>query len=145
MLPVLRRGINMPNILDDFFGRDLLSNVFDDHTGISVPAVNVIENDDEFRIEVAAPGLEKNDFKVDLENNVLSISSEKEMKNEEEDKSGKFMRREFSYSSFKRSFTIPQSVDAEKINAKHKDGVLYISIPKKDEAKQKPPKQISIS
>jgi HSP20 family protein len=145
MLPVLRRGINMPNILDDFFGRDLLSNVFDDHTGISVPAVNVIENNDEFRIEVAAPGLDKNDFKVDLENNVLSISSEKEMKNEEEDKSGKFMRREFSYSSFKRSFTIPQSVDAEKINAKHKDGVLYISIPKKDEAKQKPPKQISIS
>ena len=145
MLPALRRGLSMPNLLDDFFGRDLMSNVFDDHTGVSVPAVNVIENNDEFRIEVAAPGLDKKDFKIDLENNVLTISSEKEMKDEETDKNGKFMRREFSYSSFKRSFTMPQSVEADKINAKHKDGVLYISIPKKEEAKQKPPKQISIS
>lgn len=145
MLPALRRGLSMPNLLDDFFGRDLMSNVFDDHTGVSVPAVNVIENNDEFRIEVAAPGLDKKDFKIDLENNVLTISSEKEMKDEETDKNGKFMRREFSYSSFKRSFSMPQSVEAEKINAKHKDGVLYISIPKREEAKQKPPKQISIS
>ncbi|MBS4014323.1 MAG: Hsp20/alpha crystallin family protein [Bacteroidetes bacterium] len=144
MLPVIRRGIAMPNILDDFFGRDLLNSVFDDHTGISVPAVNVIENNDEFKIEVAAPGLDKNDFKIDLENNVLTISSERELKNEESDKNGKFMRREFSYSSFKRSFTMPQSIEADKISAKHKDGVLYISIPKKEEAKQKPPRQISI-
>ena len=145
MLPVLRKGLSMPNLLDDFFGRDLMSNVFDDHTGVSVPAVNVIENNDEFRIEVAAPGLDKKDFKIDLDNNVLTISSEKEMKDEETDKNGKFMRREFSYSSFKRSFSMPQSVEADKINAKHKDGVLYISIPKREEAKQKPPKQISIS
>ncbi len=145
MLPALRKGLSMPNILDDFFGRDLLSNVFDEHTGVSIPAVNVIENNDEYRIEVAAPGLDKKDFKIDLDNNVLTISSEKEMKDEEKDKDGKFMRREFSYSSFKRSFTMPESVDPEKIKAKHKDGILLINIPKKDEAKQKPPKQISIS
>lgn len=145
MLPVLRRGFSMPNILDEFFGRDLLSNVMDDHTGISIPAVNVMENNDEFKIEVAAPGLEKKDFKIDLENNLLTISSEKEFQNEEGDKDGKFMRREFSYSSFKRTFTMPQSVNADKISAKHKDGILYISIPKKEEAKQKPPRQISIA
>ncbi|MFW5793672.1 MAG: Hsp20/alpha crystallin family protein [Bacteroidota bacterium] len=145
MLPTLRRGFTMPNILDDFFGRDLLSNVLEDNTGISIPAVNVLENNDEFKIEVAAPGLDKKDFKVDLDNNVLTISSEKEFKDEEDDKEGKYMRREFSYTSFKRSFTMPQSVDADKIKAKHKDGILQIVIPKKEEAKQKPPKMIDIS
>lgn len=145
MLPALRRGFSMPSILDDFFGRDLLNNVFEDNTGISIPAVNIVENSDEFKIEVAAPGLEKKDFKIDLDNNVLTISSEKELKDEEKDEDDNYMRREFSYTSFKRSFTMPQSVDADKINAKHKDGILQIQIPKKEEAKQKPPKTIEIS
>ncbi|MFO8066921.1 MAG: Hsp20 family protein [Bacteroidales bacterium] len=145
MLPALRRGFSMPSILDDFFGRDLLNNVFEDNTGISIPAVNIVENSDEFKIDVAAPGLEKKDFKIDLDNNVLTISSEKELKDEEKDEDDNYMRREFSYTSFKRSFTMPQSVDADKIKAKHKDGILQIQIPKKEEAKQKPPKTIEIS
>lgn len=144
MLPMLRRSrTTMPSLIDEFFGRDLMDSIFSDRTGISNPAVNVIENTDDFQIEVAAPGLDKKDFKIDLDNNVLTISSEKELKHE--DKDGRYMRREFSYSSFTRSFSLPEAVDAEKIRASHKDGILRISIPKKEEAKRKPPKQISIS
>ena len=143
MLPMLRRGTAFPGIVDEFFGRDFLSNLFETQTGISMPSVNIIEGKDEFKIEVAAPGLEKKDFKIDLNNNVLTISSEKEAKNEES--SEKYMRREFSYSSFQRSFALPNTVDAEKINAVYKDGVLNISIPKKEEAKEKPARTIKIS
>jgi HSP20 family protein len=108
----------------------------------NMPAVNIVEGKEDFRIEVAAPGLEKNDFKIDLDNNVLTIISEKEMKSEEKD--DQYMRREFSYSSFSRSFALPDSVNEEKISAKHKDGVLTIHIPKKEEAKVKPVKEIKI-
>lgn len=144
MLPILRSRFNVPSIIDEFFGRDLIGPNFEDQTGISMPAVNVLENNDTFQIEVAAPGLEKKDFKIDLENNVLIISSQKELKNEET-REGKFVRREFSYSSFKRLFTLPTSVDAERIKANYKDGVLRIDIPKREEAKQKPARQIAIS
>ena len=128
----------------NFFGRDLMQNLFEDQPGISMPALNVVENNDNFRIEVAAPGLEKKDFKIDLENNVLTFPSEKEERSESKEE-GNYMRREFSYSSLWRSFSLLNSVDAEKISANHKDGILSITIPKKEEAKQKPPKQISIS
>jgi len=134
----------MPGFFEDFFGKDLMPDLFEDRASMSVPAVNVLEDPDNFKIEVAAPGLEKKDFKIDLDNNVLTISSEKEYKHEEE-KDGKYMRREFAYASFKRSFTLPESVDADKIKANYKEGLLYINIPKREEAKQKPPKQISIS
>ena len=144
MLPVFNRRSSMPSIVDDFFGKDMLSNFFDDYqTGICVPAVNIIEGKDDFRIEVAAPGLDKKDFKIDVKNNVLFISSEKRQEDEKKDE--KIMRREFSYSSFSRSFSLPESVDTDKISAKHRDGVLSISIPKKEEAKEKPPRQIAIS
>jgi len=134
----------MPSFFDEFFGKELNPGLFEDRANMSVPAVNVLEDPDNFKIEVAAPGLDKKDFKIDLDNNVLTISSEKEYKHEDE-KDGKFMRREFAYSSFKRSFTLPESVDAEKIKANYKEGLLYINIPKREEAKQKPPRQISIS
>lgn len=143
MLPVFRRKSEMPGLADEFFGRDLLSNFFDFETGISVPAVNIVEGKDEFRIEVAAPGLNKKDFQIDLQNNMLIISSEKQF--EDEKKEEKFMRREFSYSSFRRSFSLPQTADVEKINASHKDGVLTIAIPKREEAKEKPARNIKIS
>jgi len=143
MLPVLKSRSGMPSLIDDFFGRDLIGSFFNDQTGISMPAVNIVENADAFKIEVAAPGLEKNDFKIDLENNMLTISAEKEQNNEEKD--FKYMRREFSYSSFKRSFSLPLTVDGEKIEAMHKDGVLMITLPKREEARPKPAKQIAIS
>jgi HSP20 family protein len=102
-----------------------------------------VETTDDYRIEVAAPGLDKSDFKIDFENNVLTISAEKEDKQEE--KNERFMRREFNYSSFSRSFTVPNTMNAEKISAQHKDGVLHVIIPKKEEAKEKPARTIKIS
>jgi HSP20 family protein len=143
MLPMLKRTPALPSMVDEFFGRDFLSNFFDNQTGISLPSVNIIEGKEDFKIEVAAPGLEKKDFKIDLNNNVLTISSEKEMKNEQKEE--KYMRREFSYSSFQRSFALPNTVEAEKINAAYKEGVLNIVIPKKEEAKEKPARSIQIS
>jgi HSP20 family protein len=144
MLPVFNRRSSMPSLVDEFFGKDMLSNLFDDYqTGISIPAVNIIEGKDEFRIEVAAPGLEKNDFSIDVKNNVLFISCEKARNEETNDE--KIMRREFSYGRFSRSFSLPNTVEVEKISAKHRDGVLSIHIPKREEAKEKPPKKINIA
>jgi len=143
MLPVLKNRNFFPSIMDEFFGKELLPNFFESHTGMSIPAVNVIESKDEFKIEVAAPGLNKEDFKVDVDNSILIISSEKEFKTEE--KEGKFMRHEFSYSSFKRSFTLPDMVETDKIKASHKNGILTINIPKKDEAVEKTIRQIKVS
>jgi HSP20 family protein len=143
MLPMLRRGTAFPGMVDEFFGKDFLSNIFDTQTGISMPSVNIIEGKEDFKIEVAAPGLEKKDFKIDLNNSVLTISSEKELKNEQTE--DKYMRREFSYSTFQRSFALPNTVDAEKINASYKEGILSVLIPKKEEAKEKPARTIKIS
>ena len=134
---------NMPNLVDFFFGDDLLSNFFDNANAGTVPAVNIVESKDDYQIELAAPGLEKKDFKVDLNNNMLTISSEKEQKNEVEGE--KIIRREFSYTAFKRSFTLPDSADGDKIKAAYNEGILKISIPKREEAKEKPARQISIS
>jgi HSP20 family protein len=143
MLPMLRKHSYLPSFADEFFGKDFLSNFIENQNGFSMPAVNVTETKDNFRIEVAAPGLNKEDFKIDLHNNLLTISSEKEEKNEENGE--KIMRREFSYSSFKRTFSLPDLVESEKVTASHKNGVLYIEIPKREEAKEKPARQITIS
>ncbi len=143
MLPTISRTSWLPEIWDDFFGNSWFDRDMSMDNRTSVPAVNVIENKDEYKIEVAAPGLEKKDFKVDVHKNVLTISSES--KDEKEDQNEKYMRREFRYSSFKRSFTLPETVDSEKIRATHRDGILNISVPKKPEAVEKGPKQISIS
>jgi HSP20 family protein len=105
----------------------------------------VKENDEAFEIEVAAPGMSKEDFKVNFENNVLTISSEKQEEKKEEEK-GRYTRREFSYQSFQRSFTVPQElVEGEKISAKYCDGLLCINLPKKEEVKPKPAREIMIS
>jgi len=143
MIPMLRNKRFLPAFEDDFFGKDFLADIFDSSANKSIPEVNVIENAEEFKIDVAAPGLAKDDFKVDLHNNVLTISSEKEVRNLEEKE--KYVRREFSYSSFQRSFSLPESVNQEKISAQHKDGILTLVIPKRDEAKEKPKREIKIS
>lgn len=113
-------------------------------TGTSLPAVNIRETGDTFEVEMAAPGMSKKDFRIELENNLLTISSEK--KSESEKKEGeRFTKKEFSYQSFSRSFTLPREVvDDDKINARYDNGVLYLTIPKKEEAKPRPPKVISI-
>jgi HSP20 family protein len=105
----------------------------------------VKENDDEITIEVAAPGLKKDDFKLDYDNGRLTISSEKEDKFEEKE-GEKITRREFSYSSFQRSFSVPETlINADKIAAKYNDGILKVTLPKREEVKPKPAKQIKIS
>lgn len=132
------------SILDDFFGPELgiVRNNNFSSTNTTIPAVNIREEDDGFIVEMAAPGMAKEDFAVNLDNNILNISSEK--KAEKSIDESKYNRMEFSYQSFKRSFTLPDTVDNDKIEAKYENGVLMISIPKKEEAKPQPPKQIQI-
>jgi len=135
---------NLSNWLDDIFNRDLPS-VFTSNfnTGISLPKVNIKETADDFRVEMAVPGLKKSDFQLDLEDQILSISSEIKEENEYDEEN--YTRREFGYSSFKRTFTLPESVNDEKIKANYQDGILTILLPKKEEAKQKPARTIKIS
>lgn len=106
------------------------------------PAANIIEADDHFDIQLAAPGKKKSDFKIELEEGVLTITSETETKSTE--KEGNYTRKEFGYSSFKRSFNIPETVSADKISAAYKEGILTVSLPKKEEALPLPKKLISI-
>lgn len=120
-------------------------NFFNDNDFASAPAVNIAENNDGFSIEVAAPGLNKEDFQINIDHNVLSISSEKHTESESKDeKENKYYRREFNYSSFERSFSLPDYADTEKIKATHTNGVLNVFIPKREEAKEKPARVISI-
>lgn len=137
----------IPSLLDEFFGRDWLdsSRANWKSTGTTLPAVNVLETNDDFKIEVAAPGLKRDDFKVELDNNILTIHSQRE-DGEEKNQDGNYTRREFRYQSFQRSFSLPENqVKAEKISAQYVDGILKIVIPKSDEAKVKPAKQIAVS
>lgn len=137
----------IPSLFDDFFNRDWLDSSLGTwrDSGATLPAVNVMETNDDFRIEVAAPGMKRSDFRVELDNNILTISSEREEKNEEKDASGNYTRREFSYQSFQRSFSLPEHrVMGEKITAKYADGILYVTVPKSEQAKVKPAKQIAV-
>ena len=138
---------NFPTVFDDFLNRDIfnwgLTNFSDTNT--TIPAVNIKETKDDYVVEVAAPGMTKKDFKVQLEGNVLTISSEKTNEREQRD-SERYTIREFSYQSFSRTFTLQKDVlDTEKIQAKYEDGVLHLQIPKKEHAKQKQPRLIEIS
>ena len=136
-----------PKLVRDFFDKEFLdwSNSNFSNTNTTLPAVNIKENKDSFLVDVAVPGMKKDDFEIDLEDNVLTISSQKEDKKEDKNKD-EYTRREYSYQSFKRSFTLPERlVKSDKISAKYDNGELKITIPKKEEAKQKEPKKIKIS
>ena len=143
MLPVIRKSAYLPHRENNFFGRDFLSTFFSDGADYSVPAVNIKENENNFDIELAAPGLNKKDFSINLEKDVLTVSSEKEVNNESENEN--YMRKEFGFSSFKRSFSVPETVNTEKIKASFKNGILNIELPKMDEAKIKQTQRITIS
>ncbi|WP_121666263.1 Hsp20/alpha crystallin family protein [Mesonia aquimarina] len=135
----------LPSIFDDMFKTDWLggtSNV--NNIGVSIPAVNIKESDDNFSVEVAAPGKTKEDFDIELDNDVLTISSE-EKKEKKDEENGKFTRREFSYSTFKRAFSLPEFIDNTKISASYENGVLLITLPKKEEAKVQAKRMIEIS
>ncbi len=125
--------------LDKFFDADLLA---PRSWTSQVPRANIKEKDHEFDIEIAAPGMEKNDFSVEVENGVLTVSAEKE--NESTEEGERFTRREYSYNQFSRSFPLPDSVKAEEVDATYGNGVLTIKVPKREEAKQSAKKQIEV-
>ena len=150
-MTIMKRNGNLlnplPNLFEDYFNRDFfdwgLSN--QSQTGSTIPAVNIKETNDHFEVEVAAPGMKKEDFKVVLDNNVLTISSEKRSSSEENE-NGKFNRKEFSYQSFQRSFHLAKEiVDGDNIVASYSDGVLRLSIPKREEVKPRPTRLIAIN
>lgn len=109
----------------------------------TLPATNIIEDLEGYRIFMAAPGFDKSDFNIELNNNVLTISSDKKVENETKEWEC-YSRKEFSYQSFSRSFTLPNTIEGERISAKYDNGILKISLPKRDEAKPKPAIQITI-
>lgn len=147
-MSIIKRNEIFPGLsfFDDVFSRDLWNwgTTNNSSTNTTIPLVNIKEDNDNFLVEMAAPGMEKNDFRVELDGNLLTITSEKQ--NENEVKEGeRYSRREFSYQSFQRSFQLPKEVvDADKIEAKYENGVLRLVIPKKEEAKPRPPKTIQI-
>lgn len=135
------------NLFDDLLTRDFWNwgqNNFAENRS-SLPAVNIRENNDQYLVEVAAPGMNKEDFKVELDGNMLTISSEKQQQAEEAD-GERYTRREFSYQSFQRSFQLAKDVvDVDSIKAHYENGILQLVIPKKEEVKQKPARMIEIS
>jgi HSP20 family protein len=140
----------LPTITRRSFRPFYLSNIFDDtffpvlHSSTnSVPAVNIREDEKNYNLELAVPGIDKKDLKIDLNEDVLTIASEVKQENEEE-KNG-YKRKEFSYSSFARTFYIPENIDRDKIEASYKDGILNVSLPKQETEKSKLARQVNIS
>jgi HSP20 family protein len=147
MANIVKQELKFPtfkNLIESFFESDfpLMGNQLSKFIGSTIPSANIKETNENFQIELAVPGLKKEDIKIDLDQDVLTISSEqKEEKTEERDN---YTRREFNYSSFSRSFYLPEIADTDKISAEYKDGVLNILIPKKESAIKKPQKRIEI-
>jgi HSP20 family protein len=144
-MTLMRFSNQYPSLFDRFFDNDLFdwSSRNFSNTNTTLPSVNIKESNDDFEVEVAAPGFTKNDFKIELNHDLLTISSEKEIENETKE-GQQFSLREFSYQSFSRSFTLPNTADSEKIGARYENGILRIIIPKKDAAKTRPAKIIEI-
>lgn len=144
-MTIVRRSNNrlFPSVLDNWLNNDwpAMSGINDGAT--SVPAVNIKENDTNFSLELAVPGFDKKDLKVDVEENVLTLSAETKTNNKEKTEEN-YTRREFNYSSFKRSFTLPETVDFEGIDAEFNNGVLHVTLPKRVEDTSKTLKQIAI-
>lgn len=135
-----------PSFFNRFFEGDLVDWNSSNFAGtnMTMPAVNIRENKDEFLIDVAAPGMTKEHFKVNYENGRMTISSEK--KEEKQEKEEKYNRKEFSYMAFQRTFTIPENlVNGDRIQAKYENGILHITLPKKEEEKPKPAREIKIN
>lgn len=144
--PAKRIGSFWPKMVQDFFGAE---NPFDidekfwfPEKSIEIPSANVIENDSEFKLELAVPGFDKKDFKVEVQDGMLSISAEKEQSSEE--KKENYRKKEFSYSSIRRSFALPENVKDETIDAKYENGILKVILPKKALEGSKPKKAIAV-
>lgn len=141
MLPTITRRsfrpFYMPNLFDDDFFSGLNNKTF------SMPSVNILEDEKNYKLELAVPGIDRKDLKIDINEDVLTISSE--VKNRNEESTDGYKRKEFNYASFCRSFYIPENVNRDKIEANYKDGILYVGLPKQEEEKNKITRQIEIS
>ncbi|MBK9282947.1 MAG: Hsp20/alpha crystallin family protein [Sphingobacteriaceae bacterium] len=137
-------GVFFPSFVSDFFNSDNFfgNRFFDKDFGRNLPAVNIKEKPTEFNIDFAVPGFNKNDFKIEADNNVLTVSAES--KNEKNEENEKFTRKEYSFNSFSRSFTLPQSVNESSIQANYTDGILKLVIPKKEPDKGTGKKTIKV-
>ena len=141
-MSIVKRLNDLPTYLDRTTGRDS-GDLFgwNAYVGSTVPAVNIVETNDNFEIEVAAPGYSKEDFKVELQQNNLKISSSKE---KQQNDSQRYTKREFDYANWERTFTLPNTVQTDSIEGHYENGILSLIVPKKEEAKVKPPKTIEI-
>lgn len=140
---LIKRNSNLilPSLLDEIFKPDWNGGIQNFST--SVPAVNIKESETDFKLELFAPGLKKEDFNIEIDQNRLSISSEKQTETEESNE--KYSRKEFSFNSFKRTFSLPETVNFDAIEANYESGILNLLLPKKEEALPKPKRMIEIA
>lgn len=135
MKTVNKNSIWLPGILDNFIFENKLDAFNHNYEIFSIPAINIIENLPNFVVELAAPGLRKTDFNIEVEEDRLIISSKKVEENTEENKDFHFIKREFNYQSFERSFMLPENINTEDIQANYENGVLRVTLPKMEEKK----------
>ncbi|MFS4467362.1 Hsp20/alpha crystallin family protein [Maribacter sp. 2210JD10-5] len=137
---IKRNDVLFPSLMNEIFKPDWFGGLENHNT---MPAVNIKENEKDFELELSVPGRAKEDFNIEIDDNVLTISSE--LKNEKEVSEENYTRREFGYSSFKRAFTLPESVASDNIKANYENGILKFNLPKKEEALPKPKRMIELS
>jgi HSP20 family protein len=142
---LMKRGETLPSVFQDFFKP--WDRWFDTNGGslsqmLTVPAVNIVEKQDHFEISLAVPGMKKDDFNIDVEGNMLTISAESEEQKQEKDE--RHTRREFNYTSFSRAFTLPEGVKKEQIDASYNNGLLKLVLPKTEEARKTAARHINI-
>ncbi len=134
MKTVRNNNLWLPAIFEDMF-LDNRSDLLNNYEIFSTPALNIIENIPNFVVEIAAPGIDKKDFKIEVQEDILKISAKKVVESEEKDEDSQFLKREFNYQEFERSFKLPEDVQQDKILANYENGVLKITLPKKEEKK----------
>lgn len=138
---IKRKSLVLPSLMDEFLKPDWFGGM--ENFKSTLPAVNIKEGEKAFELELAIPGFKKADFNIQVDENVLTVSSE--LKSENETKEENYTRREFAYSSFKRAFTLPETIDEDKITANYEDGILRLGLPKREEALPKPKRLIEIA
>lgn len=139
----VENSFGLPDVFDDFLTRDFFKPTFS-KTGVSTPAVNIIETNVDFRLEMVAPGMNKENFRVELQEKVLTVSYEHDDNREGERSDWKYRKHEYNYHSFARSFALPETIEINKIQAKYEHGILNLILPKKEEAKGKPVREITV-